>query len=277
MNRKWQYTTLSAAVLLLAGCGQTHQAASSVTTPGASASAAHSAISTTAAPHWSYDHEHGPAHWAELETGFSTCRTGQQQSPIDIEDAQLVPSATVHPVKIHYGTTPVNVINNGHTIQVNVQNTDNYITIEGQKYTLVQFHFHHPSEHQIDGKNAAMELHLVHKSADGQSAVLGVLIQPGSDNSAFRQLWEHLPDQASEEAVPLTEPIELSHLLPADHHAVHYTGSLTTPPCTEHVSWTVLQQPIQLSKEQIERFATIFPDNHRPVQSIGSRQLYTEQ
>jgi len=277
MNRKWQYTTLSAAVLLLAGCGQTHQAASSVTTPGASASAAHSAISTTAAPHWSYDQEHGPAHWAELETGFSTCRTGQQQSPIDIEDAQLVPSATVHPVKIHYGTTPVTVINNGHTIQVNVQNTDNYITIEGQKYTLVQFHFHHPSEHQIDGKNAAMELHLVHKSADGQSAVLGVLIQPGSDNSAFRQLWEHLPDQASEEAVPLTEPIELSHLLPADHHAVHYTGSLTTPPCTEHVSWTVLQQPIQLSKEQIRRFATIFPDNHRPVQSIGSRQLYTEQ
>ncbi|WP_052723820.1 carbonic anhydrase [Paenibacillus wulumuqiensis] len=275
MNRTWQFTALSAALLLLAGCGQANPAPASV--PAESAGQA--ADSTTAAPaaHWSYDQEHGPAHWAELETGFSACRTGQEQSPIDIEHARLVPSPTVHPVDIHYSTTPVTVINNGHTIQVNVQNKDNYIMIEGRKYTLAQFHFHHPSEHQIDGKNAEMELHLVHKSADGQSAVLGILIHPGSDNHAFDQLWSHLPDHESEQEVPLADPIQLSKLLPADRHAVHYTGSLTTPPCTEHVSWTVLEQPIELSAEQIQRFATIFPDNHRPVQSVGSRELYTEQ
>jgi len=283
MTRKITGLTTAFAVLLaLTACGQNTAPAADSNEPSASAPA--ETTSSTPAPaveaphaqaaHWSYEGEARPEHWGELESEFDTCETGKFQSPVNIDHTKIVRSGEVKPIEPHYGKLAnAAVINNGHTIQVNVTGEDNYIMLEGQKYKLLQFHFHHPSEHQIDGKNAEMELHFVHENDKGEKAVVGILIHPGQANAVFADLWNHLPEQASEEALPLSSPIDLSVLLPKDLHSVHYDGSLTTPPCTEHVNWNVLEQPIELSQEQIDRFAKLFPDNHRPVQQLGDRTL----
>ncbi|NGZ77060.1 carbonic anhydrase [Saccharibacillus alkalitolerans] len=279
MTRKIPGLTAALAVMFaLTACGQNTASTpdSNASAPAETAAPAPAAAETSHsdAPHWSYEGEAGPEHWGELESEFATCETGKSQSPINIDHTKIVRSGEIKPIEPHYGKlTDATVINNGHTIQVNVTGEDNYVMLDGQKYTLLQFHFHHPSEHQIDGKNAEMELHFVHQNDKGEKAVVGVLINPGKANAVFADLWKHLPEKASEEAVPLASPIDLSVLLPQDLHSVHYDGSLTTPPCTEHVNWNVLEQPIELSQEQIDLFAKLFPDNHRPVQELGDRTL----
>lgn len=263
------------AVLLLSACSQNSQPQPD--NVSSSAASSQSTAPVTNPAHWSYSDETGPDHWSELESDYELCSTGTTQSPINIDHTKITPSGKVKPITLHYNTTETSVINNGHTIQVNPLEQNNTIELEGTTYTLQQFHFHHPSEHQIDGKNAAMELHLVHTAVDGSYAVVAVLIEPGKMNPAFEQIWNQMPTTPSETAVTLDQPVQLRDLLPKDLHSVHYTGSLTTPPCTEHVNWNVLETPIELSREQIERFAAIFPDNHRPVQEVGVRELYSEQ
>ncbi|WP_172254780.1 carbonic anhydrase family protein [Saccharibacillus deserti] len=227
-----------------------------------------------AASHWSYAADTGPEHWAELGSEFETCKIGQAQSPINIDHTQIVKSGDIKPIEPHYAKLEnATMVDNGHTIQVNAADKDSYIMLDGEKYTLLQFHFHHPSEHQTDGKNAEMELHLVHENAKGEKAVVGVLIHPGASNPVIEQLWSHLPDPANTDGETLDTPIDLLALLPQNLHAVHYDGSLTTPPCSEHVNWSVLEEPITLSQAQIDLFAQRFPDNHRPVQDLGKRAL----
>ncbi|GGO09474.1 carbonic anhydrase [Saccharibacillus kuerlensis] len=278
------FTAALAAMLVLSACGQNTAAPADVSENSADSAAAPAASGSTssgkaeashaAAPHWSYDEETGPDHWAELEDEFGVCATGASQSPVNIDHTQIVRSGESKPIEPHYGKlSDASVINNGHTIQVNVTGGDHYMTLDGEKYKLLQFHFHHPSEHQVDGKNAEMELHFVHENEKGEKAVVGVLINPGEENSAYKYLWSHLPEEESEEAVPLDSPIDLNALLPQDLHSVHYDGSLTTPPCTEHVNWSVLEEPIELSQAQIDLFAKLFPDNHRPIQELGDREL----
>ncbi|AWB43475.1 carbonic anhydrase [Paenibacillus sp. CAA11] len=280
MSSLWKNGLLALLLVLAAGCSNANSpsdSASSGTADTQSASTTSPPAHTASHdPHWSYEGETGPEYWGALSTDFETCKKGSKQSPINIDHSQLTKQTNLKPVEIHYHKAKATIQNNGHTIQVALQDKDNYILLDGTKYTLAQFHFHHPSEHQLDGKNAEIELHFVHKSDDGRSAVLGVLIKSGTENAAFKQVWSHLPAKSSETANELKEQIALTDLLPANLHSVRYTGSLTTPPCSEDVSWTVLDHPIQMSKEQIAKFAALFPDNHRPVQPLGDRTVSTE-
>lgn len=271
MQHYWKTGIFSLLILLTASCSE--QSA-----PSSTHSSNHKETASPAAHavHWSYQGETGPEYWGSLENDFATCKKGHAQSPINIEQATLTKSSKLKPVEIHYKEAQSAIQNNGHTIQVSIKNQDNYIVLDGTKYILAQFHFHHPSEHQIDGHNAQMELHFVHKSQDGRSAVLGVLIEAGAENKAFEQIWNNLPTDESDSATELKEATRLAELLPTDLHSVRYTGSLTTPPCTEDVRWTVLDHPIQMSEAQIAKFATLFPDNHRPVQPLGERKVNTE-
>jgi carbonic anhydrase len=220
-----------------------------------------------AAHSWTYFGEHGPEHWADLSPEFAACGTGQTQSPIDIAYPR---AAQLPPIQFAYSASPLKVIDNGHSIQVNYA-SGSTISIGGKTYELVQFHFHHPSEEEISGRHSAMVAHLVHKNDQGKLAVVAVLIQQGDANPLISTLWDNLPPRKNKEVDSDSVQVNVSDLLPSNHDYYKFEGSLTTPPCTEGVSWYVLETPVTFSKAQIERFASIYPRNARPIQPLHNR------
>lgn len=221
------------------------------------------------ASHWSYEGEGAPEHWGELDEAWKTCRTGMNQSPINI-DSTL--KAHLNPLATHYTDGPATLINNGHTIQAGEKiNTQDSITLDGKKWMLQQFHFHAPSENTVQGKTYAMEMHLVHKNDEGEIAVVAVMFEQGAANPQLEKLWRAMPAQP-EESTAITEHLDLDHLLPADKTYWRFSGSLTTPPCSEGVTWIVMKHPLTLSATQLEKFRhTLHHNNNRPVQSLHGR------
>lgn len=218
--------------------------------------------------HWSYEGDTGPAAWAQLQPEFSTCSTGLRQSPIDIRDGIKV---ELDAVQFDYRPSGFRVIDNGHTVQVNVA-SGNTIEITGKRYELVQFHFHRPSEERIDGKPFDMVVHLMHKSVDGRQAVVAVLLERGSAQPIVQAVWNNLPLEKGDE-VAAASPIDLNALLPTDRRYYTYMGSLSEPPCTEGVLWMVMKTPVQVSPEQIGIFSRLYPMNARPIQSVSGRLI----
>lgn len=201
---------------------------------------------------------------------------GNEQSPINIEASKAVTSEDLGNIEIQYEPTHFSIVNNGHTIQANPKTQSNSIVVDDIEYKLAQFHFHTPSEHQFNGQNLDMELHLVHQNAKGELAVLGVMIQEGKENEALASIWDVLPETETEKDMDIQEPVDIQALLPSNQTTFFYNGSLTTPPCTEDVKWIVYEEPIEMSKEQIKAFQEIFPDNQRPVQSLNDREVFKE-
>lgn len=226
--------------------------------------------------HWSYEGETGPEYWGDLDPTNAICTNGEEQSPINIETAKTDKDEEVEELKFNYAPTNFSLANNGHTIQGNPAAIDNSIVVDGEEYKLAQFHFHTPSEHEFNGQSFDMELHLVHKSANNELAVIGLMINEGAANSALEQSWKVLPKEVTTKDVKVTEEIDLMGLLPENKQTFRYEGSLTTPPCSEEVEWIVLEQPIEMSKEQIDLFRQIFEDNHRPVQPLNDREVDIE-
>jgi carbonic anhydrase len=220
--------------------------------------------------HWGYEGDIGPDRWGELCPEFALCSCGCAQSPIDLVGAMAC--GTLAPVIYDYHPLPVMIQNNGHTVQVDNQ-LPNGILLEGVRYELLQFHFHAPSEHTIEGRTYAMEVHLVHRSAEGALAVVGVMLEPGPVNVGLAGLWTQLPQ--SECPCHLCEGLWVNPmaLLPANHRCYRYQGSLTTPPGSEGVSWVVLAEPIYVSPMQITRFRAIMCGNARPVQPCNGREI----
>jgi carbonic anhydrase len=218
--------------------------------------------------HWTYEGEEGPEHWGELDPSYATCRQGKSQSPIDIANAT---SQDLANVAFHYQPSAVRILNNGHTVQVNYD-AGSYIEIEGQRYDVVQFHYHAPSEHAIHGQLFAAELHIVHRNANGQLAVVGILLDQGAENAAYQPVLDNLPGEESPEKNAGVK-VNVMDLLPAVQTTYRYSGSLTTPPCTEGVSWFVMTTPVELSAAQIAAFEKVFEGNNRPVQSLNGRTL----
>jgi carbonic anhydrase len=218
--------------------------------------------------HWGYEGDVGPDHWGELRPDFKVCELGFEQTPVDLTGAVRAELSGVQPL---FQTMPLRILNNGHTIQANCAPGSKTL-IGGEPFELLQFHFHHPSEHLLSGRAFDLELHFVHKSAAGQLAVLGVFIRPGAENPALAPLWAAMPAEAGDEqAVDAT--IAPAELLPADRGFFRYQGSLTTPPCSEGVLWTVFKTPIEASTAQIRQFAALFPVNARPAQPLHRRYL----
>ncbi|MGG6293438.1 carbonic anhydrase [Leptolyngbya sp. AN02str] len=211
---------------------------------------------------WDYVGTNEPSAWGTLSPDFATCAIGHAQSPINLTDG--TPHDSV-PLEIHYTDSPLRLLNTGRTIQVNYE-PGSFITLNGETLHLLQFHFHHPSEHRIKGKPADMELHLLHRSDAGKLAVVGVMLQAGKPNATLQPIWDRLPDVLGVEQVNRELRVDARELLPGDRHFFSYSGSLTTPPCTEGVTWLVMQQSVELSKAQIERFAALYPRNARPIQ-----------
>jgi len=226
-----------------------------------------SALGASASPHWTYGHHGGPADWSALSPEFATCRLGKHQSPIDIRGAK---AADLPPIAFHYQEAPLAIVDNGHTIQVNVA-PGSWIDVGGARYDLVQFHFHKPSEEKIDGKPHAMVAHLVHKNAEGKLAVVAVLLDGGGSNATIDAIWKNLPKEKQKEVVVANTAVDADGLLPKDRGYYTFQGSLTTPPCSEDVTWLVLKDPVKIADSEISRFARIYPMNARPTQSLNGR------
>ena len=220
--------------------------------------------------HWGYEGDVGPERWGGLSHEFEKCSKGKKQSPIDIPSSA---GASGHELKLSYKPSSLRVINNGHTIQVNYDE-GSYITINGEKHHLLQFHFHTPSENVVDGKPYDMEAHLVHKSADGQLAVVGVFMKKGKHNPFLQTVWDNLPAKEGHEKTAAAS-INVLDFLPADKSYYHFEGSLTTPPCSEGVKWHVMKTHVEVSADQIATFANLFKANARPAQPLNGRKVLT--
>ena len=220
------------------------------------------------AEHWDYQGIGGPERWGHMKPEFAKCSSGTRQSPIDIRDGIKV---ELDAVQFDYKPSAFKVVDNGHTIQVNVA-PGNAIEVMGQRFELVQFHFHRPSEERIDGKAFDMVAHLVHKNLEGRLAVVAVLLEKGSAQPVVQSVWNNLPLEKGDE-IAARAPIDLNRLLPAERGYFTYMGSLTTPPCSEGVLWMVMKQPVPISGEQIDIFARLYPMNARPIQSASGRLI----
>lgn len=219
--------------------------------------------------HWTYEGEEGPAKWGSLCEDYATCMKGKHQSPINITHAM---DATLENITFSYKANKLDVSNNGHTIQANMEK-GNTISIDGDTYELLQLHFHSPSEHQFDGKNLIGEMHLVHKSTEGKLAVVGVLIEQGKKNTKLAAIWDNMPAEKDEHITNDKLMINPSELLPVKTTYSRYSGSLTTPPCSEEVKWFVMSNTITMSEEQLEKFEATIGENNRPVQAINDRMI----
>jgi carbonic anhydrase len=230
----------------------------------ASAQAAHTA-------HWSYSGATDAAHWAALDEGFKTCKLGHQQSPIDIVTRAAEKPAEAKPIAFAYAAGAAEVVNNGHTVQVNLPEGGS-VSIGGTEYKLLQFHFHTPSEEKIDGRNYPLVAHLVHRDAEGHLAVVAVLFKLGHENAALKPVFTHLPPKEGQTA-KLEGAFDAAQLLPPARGYYAFAGSLTTPPCSEEVRWQVLKTPVELSKAQLAAFRKLYTMNARPVQPLNGRQV----
>ena len=218
---------------------------------------------------WGYTGEAAPDNWGHLSPEYKVCQAGSQQSPIDLKQAV---DADLSRLKIRYKDLPLKILNNGHTIQVNAV-PGNRLILDGTPFELLQFHFHHPSEHTVKGKDYPMEVHFVHQSKTGELAVLGIFLKKGRENAALKPVWEAMPANKQAEKQISDVTVDIASILPVDRSTYRYFGSLTTPPCSEVVRWVVFEEPIEVSKAQIEQFKQIFPLNARPVQPLNRRFL----
>lgn len=231
-----------------------------------------SIASATDKVEWKYTGEEGPKNWGNLSPEYEVCQVGAQQSPIDLKQAI---NSDLSDLVIESTQVPLTIQNNGHTIQVATA-PGNTLTLDGNAFELIQFHFHHPSEHVVASQAYPMEVHFVHRSAAGTFAVLGVFLKEGQENLALNPIWNNMSATEQSEAEILGNTIEVLDLLPKDQSIYRYFGSLTTPPCSELVQWVVFQDPIEVSKAQIEKFKQIFPLNARPVQPLNRRFILLE-
>jgi carbonic anhydrase len=227
---------------------------------------------------WTYDGPTGVEHWSALDPEYAACNAGKEQSPIDIRNTE---KAQLPPLRFEYKSGPLKyLINNGKTIRVNYHDapgTGSFLVVGGQRYQLTQFHFHRPSEEHINGKPYDMVIHLMHESSDGKVAGVTVLLKAGNANATIQQIWKHMPTTEGREMEILGIEVNPANLLP--HNTAYYTyiGSLTAPPCTEGVTWFVLKTPVDISAEQINAFARLYPHDVRPPQPLNGRIVKASQ
>ena len=220
--------------------------------------------------HWTHNGtDDGQDKWVFLCTDFSPCGK-QRQSPINI--SSFTTDATLPVLDFSYSSTTTEIVNDGHAIKFVCQEGSK-LTVGSKQYKLIDFHYHAQSEHQIDGQSFPLEVHFVHKASETDLAVVGVLFVEGEENDLFTKFLSHFPDEKG--TYNDTTKFELSDLLPENKSFYHYNGSLTTPPCSEVVSWYVLKNKVTASSAQLNKLGSILKNNYRYVQSLYGRIVYS--
>lgn len=216
---------------------------------------------------WGYTGAVASAYWGKLDEAYSLCDSGEKQSPINISKFL---QEDLPDINVSYHLVGLDIVNNGHSIQVNYTPGSGF-RADNVNYNLLHFHFHTPSEHYLDGAPYPMELHLVHKAADGTLAVIGVMMKVGAHNPVIEEIWQNTPINAGGTRVVKDVRLSAADLMPESKDYFRYEGSLTTPPCTEGVQWHVLKDPIEISEKQLKAFQALFPVNARSVQPLNDR------
>ncbi len=228
--------------------------------------------------HWGYAGDEAPEYWAELSSEFALCRSGVEQSPIDltgavpIEDAGLERRIGTEVLTFEQRARVMDLVDNGHTIQI-TNDVPMGLDIDEIHYEMVQFHFHSPSEHTIEGGHAPLEVHFVHKSAAGELAVIGVLVEEGEHDALWEPVIASLPSGPGDDRHVDQLELDMNELRPLPRRYYRYQGSLTTPPCSEGVQWIVMAEKRQISPEQMAAMVSHLHNNNRPVQPLGGRQI----
>jgi carbonic anhydrase len=221
-------------------------------------------------PHWSYDGKEDPKHWGTLNPEFAACSQGHTQSPINIANAK---KADLPALQFNYNAVPLSIVDNGHTVMVNYA-AGSTVTVGDKTYALKQFHFHHPSEEHVNGKKFDLVAHLVHTDENGHNAVVAILFKEGTAPSPLLDtLWKNIPPQKEKVVEVSVVSINVKELLPAERGYYTFAGSLTTPPCTEGVTWYVLKTPQSISKAQVEAFSKLYKHDNRPIQPTNQREI----
>ena len=235
---------------------------------------------------WEYSGKLGPAYWGELNPDFILCKTGKQQSPIDIPTQVTKGNKKL---SIHYQPSPMVIVNDGvtdlmlgqietiindcHGIQLNLATDQDTITFDGENYRLVQFHIHIPSENKIHGKSYPLEIHFVHQGENGTIAVIGVVAKLGKANPVVEKIIDNLPKQKDKAQAITGGHIHPGQLIPHPERYYSFMGSLTTPPCAEGIQWIVIQDSLTVSAAQIKKLQTMSGKNARPIFPINSREI----
>lgn len=220
---------------------------------------------------WTYTGSTGPSHWGSLDAAYVKCADGSAQTPIDIVKPRRTPLKNL---KFNYPATEAGVFNNGHTVEAEpLGGTVPFVTIDGTRYKFLQFHFHAPSEHEINGMHYPVEIHFVHKSDNGTLAVVGVFVRSGAYNAAWQPFISNMLQATSDPEATTVTDFEWAKLLPSNPLTIRYAGSLTTPPCSEGVKWNLFAAPITMSQTQINTFLEAYSGNNRPVQPLNGRKV----
>ncbi len=218
--------------------------------------------------HWGYEGHEGPAHWAKLSADNFAC-SGKNQSPINLTGFV---EADLSPIQFNYLQGGNEIVNNGHTVQVNYQ-AGSSISVDGQTFNLLQFHFHAPSENHINGHSYPLEAHLVHADRNGNLAVVAIMFEQGNANTGLKKAWANMPKKAGDK-YQLSAVINVNELLPKNRDHYRFNGSLTTPPCSEGVRWLVMKDAVTASKQQIDTIKQVLHHpNNRPIQAINARVI----
>jgi len=249
-------TTMVIALFLVTGCGG----------DDSSTEEEH----TNETTHWGYTGDIAPEKWGALDVAYKTCSEGKVQSPINI-----LPSTdeNLQPLDLNYTALASGIIDNGHTVQVNMESGSS-LTIGSDVYKLKQFHFHTPSENNINDQSFPLEAHFVHATDDGKLAVVAVMFEEGITNKILDKIWKTFPLKKEKEQTFSLSVDEVDSLMPTNKDYYKFMGSLTTPPCTERVKWHVLKTPLSLSVEQKTKFLNLFGHaNNRPIQETNGRTI----
>jgi carbonic anhydrase len=221
-----------------------------------------------AGPHWSYTGKTGPEHWGSEDPSYAVCSSGTHQSPINIEKAVV---KDLPALEFNYKDTALNVSDTGHSFQVNAASGSGGVTVGGDHYDFVQVHFHQPSEERVHGKHYSMVAHIVHKNARGELAVVAVLLSAGKTNEFLKPIFDNFPAKGTAENDVAGQSINIGRFLPQSHGYYTFDGSLTTPPCSEHVRWFILKTPVEVSDKQLMQFEARYAHDNRPTQPLNGR------
>ena len=218
---------------------------------------------------WTYDGATGPDHWAQLGGDAATCGTGLRQSPVDIPGN---PPPQHGKVVLNYNSVMATIQNTGKTVRI-VPQSGGSLTVDGDAYQLQYIEFHSPSEHSIGGHRATLESQFVHEDAAHHKLIVAVMYDVGVADPMLGSLWTYLPSDPGQ-PVPLPDLlINAQDLLPSTEDFYTYSGSMTSPPCTEGVTWMVYSSPLSVSAEQADAFERLFGPNARPLQPAHERNF----
>ncbi|CAM8631418.1 Cah Carbonic anhydrase [Burkholderiales bacterium] len=219
---------------------------------------------------WAYDGDRGPAMWGKLHPSYTACEKGRFQSPIDVRDGVGV---DLPAIRFDFKPSKFRLVDSGKTIEVHYLE-GGAVSVMGHYHRLTHIEFRHPAEERINGKSFGMSMQLHLRDMQGRLAAVSVLLVPsGSENPFIQQIWNHIPLVRNEPVAPPDVMLNIADALPKDQAYYTYMGSLTTPPCTEGVTWYVLKNPVAVSAEQIGIFARLYPNNSRPLQASSSRLI----